>query len=176
MVQALTKHWLNKPHRSRRLCFSIYAQHCPSFAMPTYKENIFAYNEIYTLAALTDIATIVHNNGMRRIAYSLNIGIIWLCRTVLRILFSKLGERINIHYAVIRWAVRTDCLHGAYPVSYTHLIVPNSKLNTIFWNMKISRQFLLLRIFLAVSEFMLQCPIGSVIFSYNACLLYTSLR
>ena len=114
MVQALTKHWLNKPHRSRRLCFSIYAQHCPSFAMPTYKENIFAYNEIYTLAALTDIATIVHNNGMRRIAYSLNIGIIWLCRTVLRILFSKLGERINIHYAVIRWAVRTDCLHGAY--------------------------------------------------------------
>ena len=34
--------------------------------------------------------------------------------------------------------------------------------------MKISRQFLLLRIFLAVSEFMLQCPIGSVIFSYNA--------
>ena len=44
--------------------------------MPTYKENIFAYNEIYTLAAFTDIATIVHNNGMRRIAYSLNIGII----------------------------------------------------------------------------------------------------
>lgn len=70
--------------------------------MPTYKENIFAYNEIYTLAALTDIATIVHNNGMRRIAYSLNIGIICLCRTVLRILFSKLGECINIHYAVIR--------------------------------------------------------------------------
>ena len=69
---------------------------------------------IYTLAVLTDIATIVHNNGMRRIAYSLNIGIIWLCRTVLCILFSKLGERINIHYAVIRWAVRTDCLHGAY--------------------------------------------------------------
>lgn len=31
---------------------------------------------IYTLAVLTDIATIVHNNGMRRIAYSLNIGII----------------------------------------------------------------------------------------------------
>lgn len=49
MVQALTKHWLNKPHRLRRLCFSIYAQHCPSSAMPTYKENIFAYNAyLYT--------------------------------------------------------------------------------------------------------------------------------
>lgn len=76
MVQALTKHWLNKPHRLRRLCFSIYAQRCPSFVMPTYKENIFAYNEIYTIAMLTDIATIVHNNDMRRTAYSLNIGII----------------------------------------------------------------------------------------------------
>lgn len=31
---------------------------------------------IYTLTVLTDIATIVYNNGMRRIAYSLNIGII----------------------------------------------------------------------------------------------------
>ena len=30
---------------------------------------------IYTLAVLTDIATIVYNNGMRRTAYSLNIGI-----------------------------------------------------------------------------------------------------
>ena len=76
--------------------------------MPTYKENIFAYNEIYTLAALTDIATIVHNNGMRRIAYSLNIGIICLCRTVLRILFSKLGERINIHFAVMRSILRNS--------------------------------------------------------------------
>jgi len=76
MVQALTKHWLNKPHRLRRLCFSIYAQHCPSFAMPTYKENIFAYNEIYTLVALTDIATIVYNYGMRRTESPLGIGII----------------------------------------------------------------------------------------------------
>ena len=31
---------------------------------------------IYTVAMLTDIATIVHNNDMRRTAYSLNIGII----------------------------------------------------------------------------------------------------
>lgn len=30
---------------------------------------------IYALAVLTDIATIVYNNGMRRTAYSLNIGI-----------------------------------------------------------------------------------------------------
>lgn len=30
---------------------------------------------IYTFAVLTDIATIVYNNGMRRTAYSLNIGI-----------------------------------------------------------------------------------------------------
>lgn len=30
---------------------------------------------IYTLSVLTDIATIVYNNGMRRTAYSLNIGI-----------------------------------------------------------------------------------------------------
>ena len=30
---------------------------------------------IYTLAVLTDIATIVYNNGMRRTAYSLNISI-----------------------------------------------------------------------------------------------------
>ena len=77
MVQALTKHWLNKPHRSRRLCFSIYAQHCPSFAMPTYNEKIYLHiMHIYTIAMLADIATIVYNNGMKRTAYSLNIGII----------------------------------------------------------------------------------------------------
>ena len=77
MVQALTKHWLNKPHRLRRLCFSIYAQHCPSFAMPTYNEKIYLHiMHIYTIAMLADIATIVYNNGMKRTAYSLNIGII----------------------------------------------------------------------------------------------------
>ena len=109
MVQALTKHWLNKPHRLRRLCFSIYAQHCPSFAMPTYNEKIYLHiMHIYTIAMLTDIATIVYNNGMKRTAYSLNIGITWLCRTVLRILFSKLGERINIHFAVMRSILRNS--------------------------------------------------------------------
>ena len=77
MVQALTKHWLNKPHRLRRLCFSIYAQRCPSFVMPTYKEKMYLHiMHIYAFTVLTDIATIMYNNGMRRIAYSLNIGII----------------------------------------------------------------------------------------------------
>ena len=79
MVQVLTKHWLNKTHLLRRLCFSIYAQRCPSFATPTYKEKIYLHiMHIYAFAALTDIAAIaiVYNNGMRRIAYSLNIGII----------------------------------------------------------------------------------------------------
>ena len=76
MVQALTKHWLNKPHRLRRLCFSIYAQRCPSFVMPTYKEKMYLHiMHIYAFTVLTDIATIVYNNGMRRTAYSLNIGI-----------------------------------------------------------------------------------------------------
>ena len=63
---------------------------------------------IYAFTVLTDIATIVYNNGMRRTAYSLNIGIAWLCRTVLRILFSKLGERINIHFAVMRSILRNS--------------------------------------------------------------------
>lgn len=81
MVHVLTKHWLNKTHRLRRLCFSIYAQHCPSFAMPTYKENIFSYSayfhivHIYTLVVLTDIAAIVYNNGTRRADFTLSIGI-----------------------------------------------------------------------------------------------------
>lgn len=76
MVQALTKHWLNKPHRLRRLCFSIYAQRCPSFVMPTYKEKIYLHIiHIYANAALTDIATIVYNNGTRRADSPLNIGI-----------------------------------------------------------------------------------------------------
>jgi len=76
MVQVLTKHWLNKTHRLRRLYFSIYTQRCPSFAMPTYKEKIYLHiMHIYAIAMLTDIATIVYNNGMRRTAYSLNIGI-----------------------------------------------------------------------------------------------------
>lgn len=76
MVQVLTKHWLNKTHRLRRLCFSIYAQRCPSFAMPTYKEKIYLHIvHIYTLAVLTDIAAIVYNNGTRRADFTLNIGI-----------------------------------------------------------------------------------------------------
>lgn len=76
MVQALTKHWLNKPHRLRRLCFSIYAQRCPSFAMPTYKKKIYLHiMHIYTVAMLTDIATIVYNNGAKRTGSSLNTGI-----------------------------------------------------------------------------------------------------
>ena len=76
MVHVLTKHWLNKTHRLRRLCFSIYAQRCPSFVMPTYKEKMYLHiMHIYAFTVLTDIATIVYNNGMRRTAYSLNIGI-----------------------------------------------------------------------------------------------------
>lgn len=76
MVHVLTKHWLNKTHRLRRLCFSIYAQRCPSFAMPTYKKKIYLHiMHIYAFTVLTDIATIVYNNGMMRTAYSLNIGI-----------------------------------------------------------------------------------------------------
>ena len=76
MVHVLTKHWLKKTHRLRRLCFSIYAQRCPSFAMPTYKEKIYLHiMHIYAFTVLTDIATIVYNNGMGRTAYSLNIGI-----------------------------------------------------------------------------------------------------
>ena len=75
MVQALTKHWLNKTHRLRRLCFSIYAQRCPSFATPTYKEIYLHIMHIYTFAALTDIAAIVYNIGMRRTESPLKIGI-----------------------------------------------------------------------------------------------------
>lgn len=76
MVQALTKHWLNKPHRLRRLCFSIYAQHCPSFAMPTYNEKIYLHiMHIYTIAMLTDIATIVYNIDTRMTDSPLNIGV-----------------------------------------------------------------------------------------------------
>lgn len=79
MVHVLTKHWLNKTHRLRRLCFSIYAQRCPSFVMPTYKEKMYLHimhiMHIYAFTVLTDIAAIVHNNDMRRTAYSLNIGI-----------------------------------------------------------------------------------------------------
>ena len=63
---------------------------------------------IYTFAALTDIAAIVYNIGMRRTESPLKIGITWLCRTVLRILFSKLGERINIHLTVMRSILRNS--------------------------------------------------------------------
>lgn len=63
---------------------------------------------IYTFAALTDIAAIVYNIGMRRTESPLKIGIAWLCRTVLRILFSKLGERINIHLTVMRSILRNS--------------------------------------------------------------------
>lgn len=70
MVQALTKHWLNKPHRLRRLCFSIYAQRCPSFVMPTYKEKMYLHimhiMHIYAFTVLTDIAAIVYSSGTRR--------------------------------------------------------------------------------------------------------------
>ena len=76
MVHVLTKHWLNKTHRLRRLCFSIYAQRCPSFAMPTYKKKIYLHiMHIYAIAMLTDIATIVYNIGTRRTDYPLNISI-----------------------------------------------------------------------------------------------------
>ena len=108
MVQALTKHWLNKPHRLRRLCFSIYAQRCPSFVMPTYKEKMYLHiMHIYAFTVLTDIATIMYNNGTRGTGSPLNIGVVWLpevftSRTVLCTLFSKLRERINIHFAVMR--------------------------------------------------------------------------
>ncbi len=44
--------------------------------MPTYQENIFAYNDIYAIAMLTDVATIVHNNGARRTDSPLNTGIV----------------------------------------------------------------------------------------------------
>ena len=103
MVQALTKHWLNKTHRLRRLCFSIYAQRCPSFVMPTYKEKIYLHiMHIYAIAMLTDIATIVYNIGTRMTDSPLNIGVTWLYKTVLCILLSKSRERINIHLAVMR--------------------------------------------------------------------------
>ena len=108
MVQALTKHWLNKPHRSRRLCFSIYAQHCPSFAMPTYKEKIYLHiMHIYAFTVLTDIAAIVYSNGTRRTNSLLEYR--W-CFTIWSFhlqncssqIFPKLRERINIHLAVMR--------------------------------------------------------------------------
>lgn len=77
MVQALTKHWLNKPHRLRRLCFSIYAQRCPSFVMPTYKEKMYLHiMHIYAFTVLTDIATIMYNNGTRGTGSPLNIGVV----------------------------------------------------------------------------------------------------
>ena len=57
---------------------------------------------IYAIAMLTDIATIVYNIGTRRTDSPLNIGITWLCKTVLCILLSKSRERINIHLAVMR--------------------------------------------------------------------------
>lgn len=103
MVQVLTKHWLNKTHRLRRLYFSIYTQRCPSFAMPTYKEKIYLHiMHIYAIAMLTDIATIVYNIGTRMTDSPLNIGVTWLYKTVLCILLSKSRERINIHLAVMR--------------------------------------------------------------------------
>lgn len=68
---------------------------------------------IYAFAALTDIATIVYNNGMRGTGSPLNIGVVWLSevftsRTVLCTLFSKLRERINIHFAVMRSILRNS--------------------------------------------------------------------
>ena len=74
---------------------------------------------IYAFTVLKDIATIVYNNGTRRTNSLLEHR--W-CFTIWSFhlqncssqIFPKLRERINIHYAVIRWAVRTDCLHGAY--------------------------------------------------------------
>ena len=38
--------------------------------------HIMHIMHIYAFTVLTDIAAIVHNNDMRRTAYSLNIGII----------------------------------------------------------------------------------------------------
>ena len=108
MVQALTKHWLNKPHRLRRLCFSIYTQRCPSFAMPTYKEKIYLHiMHIYAFTVLTDIAAIVYSSGTRRTNSLLEHR--W-CFTIWSFhlqncssqIFPKLRERINIHLAVMR--------------------------------------------------------------------------
>lgn len=108
MVQALTKHWLNKPHRLRRLCFSIYAQRCPSFVMPTYNEKIYLHAmHIHAFATLTDIATIMYNNGTRRTNSLLEHR--W-CFTIWSFhlqncssqISPKLRERINIHLAVMR--------------------------------------------------------------------------
>ena len=114
MVQALTKHWLNKPHRLRRLCFSIYAQRCPSFAMPTYKEKIYLHiMHIYAFTVLTDIAAIVYSNGTRRTNSLLEHR--W-CFTIWSFhlqncssqIFPKLRERINIHLAVMRSILRNS--------------------------------------------------------------------
>ena len=44
--------------------------------MPTYKEKIYLHiMHIYAIAALTDIAAIVYNIGMRRTESPLKIGI-----------------------------------------------------------------------------------------------------
>lgn len=63
---------------------------------------------IYAFAALTDIATIVYNNGARRTEHPLNTGIAWLCRTVLCILLSKSRDCINIHFVVMRSILRNS--------------------------------------------------------------------
>ena len=109
-VQVPTKHWLRKTHKTPAwggfafLFTRNTARHSPC---RTDAAKIYLHiMHIYAFAALTDIATIVYNNGTRRTDSPLNIGITWLCRTVHRILFSKLGERINIHFAVMRSILR----------------------------------------------------------------------
>ena len=111
MVQVPTKHWLRKTHKTPAwggFAFLFTRNTAHHSQCPLIGKIYLHIMHIYTLAVLTDIATIVYNNGTRRADSPLNIGITWLCRTVLRILFSKLGERINIHLAVMRSILRNS--------------------------------------------------------------------
>ena len=76
--------------------------------MPTYNEKIYLHAmHIHAFATLTDIATIMYNNGTRRTNSLLEHR--W-CFTIWGFhlqncssqIFPKLRERINIHLAVMR--------------------------------------------------------------------------
>lgn len=112
MVQVLTKHWLRRTHKTPAwggFAFLFTRNTARHSQCPLIKEKIYLHiMHIYAFTVLTDIATIVYNNGARRAELLPNTGIAWLCRTVLRILFSKLGERINIHFAVMRSILRNS--------------------------------------------------------------------
>ena len=112
MVPVLAKHWLRRIHKTPAwggFAFLFTRNTARHSQCPLIRKKIYLHiMHIYAFTVLTDIATIVYNNGARRTEPSLNIGIAWLCRTVLRILLSKLGERINIHFAVMRSILRNS--------------------------------------------------------------------